>query len=217
MKPRWLDAAAGLALGTGLLYACGHYYRQSLLGELGLSVEQFAKGGDALILFGFHAGVFGGIEYMFVGVVVMYALIVAIGTWALIGAIPWFRVRLRAKRIQRLRHPARRRIRRRHIEAMPAFKTIDKFASAVPVVAFLFLAILLALICAESMGRKHGRDVIADFDGQARAILRLRNGARLHVGRVLVCDETTCAYLMRDGVLILRRDQIVSASIPRRP
>ncbi|MDR6992977.1 hypothetical protein J2X52_003117 [Luteimonas sp. 3794] len=67
MRSRWLDTAVVLALGTGLLYAGGHYYRQSYLAAFGLSAEQFQKSGEALMLFGFHAGLTRGRPIHLVG------------------------------------------------------------------------------------------------------------------------------------------------------
>lgn len=212
MKSRWFDAAVGLTIGTGLLYACGHYYRQSFLSGFGLSAEQFQKSGDALVLSGFHAGMMGVVEYLLLGVAVLYAILVVLILWTIAGRIRALRVRWRAWRISRNEMSART-TRQRHLEAMPAFKAIERIASVAPTMLAAFAALLLALIGAEAAGKSHARRIVERFDGTSRAVLHLDNGRSVRAGPVIVCDEAACAYLMREGVLLLPRDRVRSVSV----
>ncbi|WP_024891755.1 hypothetical protein [Luteimonas huabeiensis] len=213
MKWRWFDAAVGLAIGTGLLYACGHYYRQSFLSGFGLSAEQFQKSGDALVLSGFHAGMMGGVEYLLLGVAVLYAILVVLFLWMIAGRVHVLRVRWRAWRISRNKMSAKTRKRQRHLEAMPAFRTIERIAFIAPIMLAAFAALLLALIGAEKTGKSQARRAVERFDGRSRAVLHLENGRNVRAGPVIVCDEAACAYLMREGVLILPRDRVRSVSV----
>ncbi|MDR6992978.1 hypothetical protein [Luteimonas sp. 3794] len=79
-----------------------------------------------------------------------------------------------------------------------------------------FSSILLALAGAEKLGKLRAERTIANFNGASQAVLRLENGASVRVGPLIVCDDTACAYLMQNGVIVLRRDRIVSASLTTR-
>ncbi|MCD9095724.1 hypothetical protein LU699_05035 [Luteimonas fraxinea] len=216
MRSKWLDAAVVLTLGTGLLYAGGHYYRQSYLATFGLSAEQFQKSGEALMFFGFHAGLTGGAKYLLWGIAVLYAGLVLLILWLVIGKMARIQIRWRARRIASIR-ASRQVPRKRHRSLkIPALNTLDRIATVLPAVSIAFGAVLLALAGAEKLGKSRAESVIANFDGVSRAALRLDNGASVRVGPLIVCDDSACAYLMQKGVLVLRRDHIVSASVTTR-
>ncbi len=207
---RWLDAALVLSLATALLFAAGHSYRAGYLATIGLDAEQFLKSFESTLMMGFYAGMLGIADKLGVIVWALEGVAIVVASIAIVGFARRFRT---WARLLVFRNRKSRRWRRVPMRWQEKFiRAASTVITTTGTFCLIFLSLLIVLVVAERSGKNQAIRLIDGFDGKYQRVVHFRGGGMAKLGPVVICDEARCAYLARDGYVVLQRDSVVSES-----